>query len=67
MERFYQLDMNVSLSNEKFYQMAAHFLFSRDEDPWVEDVKWAADKQGNTYISAFRFVKQCDLSARSNA
>ena len=54
MERYYKMDLNVSLVNEKFYQMAAHFLYTRDEDPWVEDVKWSADKDGNTFITAFR-------------
>ena len=54
MERYYRLDMNLTISDEKFYQMASHFLYTSDEDPWMEDVKWSADKEGNTYISAFR-------------
>lgn len=36
--------------------MAAHYLYSHEEDPWMEDVKWSTDKTGRTFIKAFRFI-----------
>uniref|UniRef100_A0A1I7XNZ1 SSD domain-containing protein n=1 Tax=Heterorhabditis bacteriophora TaxID=37862 RepID=A0A1I7XNZ1_HETBA len=47
--------------------MAAHYLFSHEEDPWMDDVKWATDASGHNYIRAFRFlVGMRDISSTTN-
>ncbi|KAK6029709.1 patched family protein [Ostertagia ostertagi] len=41
---------------QAFYEMASHYLYTHDADPWMEDVKWTLDEHERPYISAFRFL-----------
>ncbi|PIO61678.1 patched family protein, partial [Teladorsagia circumcincta] len=56
MERYYRTELNTTIKDEAFYEMASHFLYTHDADPWMEDVKWALDERERPYISAFRFL-----------
>ncbi|KAK6054716.1 hypothetical protein COOONC_07778, partial [Cooperia oncophora] len=59
MERYYRTELNTTIKDEAFYEMASHFLYTHDSDPWMEDVKWSLDKQERPYISAFRYGANC--------
>ncbi|XGW22431.1 hypothetical protein V3C99_005005 [Haemonchus contortus] len=56
MERYYRTELNATIKEEAFYEMASHFLYTHDSDPWMEDVKWNLDENERPYISAFRFL-----------
>ncbi|KAJ1372533.1 hypothetical protein KIN20_034710, partial [Parelaphostrongylus tenuis] len=56
MKRYYRAELNITIRDDAFYEMAAHYLYTNDAEPWVEDVKWAVDKRNRPYIYAFRFL-----------
>ncbi|VDM59007.1 unnamed protein product [Angiostrongylus costaricensis] len=56
MKRYYRTELNITIRDDAFYEMAAHYLYTNDADPWMEDVKWAVDKHNRPYIYAFRFL-----------
>ncbi|KHJ87065.1 hypothetical protein OESDEN_13168, partial [Oesophagostomum dentatum] len=56
MERYYRLEHNTTVGGKAFYEMASHYLFTHETEPWIEDVKWALDVHDRPYINAFRFL-----------
>uniref|UniRef100_A0A0K0D182 SSD domain-containing protein n=1 Tax=Angiostrongylus cantonensis TaxID=6313 RepID=A0A0K0D182_ANGCA len=56
MKRYYRTEFNITIRDDAFYEMAAHYLYTNDADPWMEDVKWVLDKHHRPYIYAFRFL-----------
>ncbi|CAJ0592819.1 unnamed protein product [Cylicocyclus nassatus] len=56
MDRYYRTEHNTTIEEKSFYEMAASYLFTHDSEPWMEDVKWALNRNGQPYIRAFRFL-----------
>ncbi|KJH53331.1 patched family protein [Dictyocaulus viviparus] len=56
MIRYYHTELNTTIRNDAFYEMAARYLYTHDTEPWMGDVKWTVDKHNKPYIYAFRFL-----------
>lgn len=62
LERYYQREIggNISLVNEKFYDLALHFFNQKKTEFWPDDVKWMHSSNGDISVKSFRyyFIKQ---------
>ncbi|KAK5985451.1 SSD domain-containing protein, partial [Trichostrongylus colubriformis] len=58
MERYYRTEHNTTIKDEAFYEMASHYLYTHETEPWMEDVKWSLDEHERPHISAFRHISR---------
>uniref|UniRef100_A0AC34R5H0 Patched family protein n=1 Tax=Panagrolaimus sp. JU765 TaxID=591449 RepID=A0AC34R5H0_9BILA len=56
MEIYYRDELQMSYSDEMFYEAAKHFFSAKKNDQWTEDVKWGRLPSGKIGIVAFRFL-----------
>ncbi|CAD6184764.1 unnamed protein product [Caenorhabditis auriculariae] len=52
---FYYASRNISIIDEKFYEMAARYIYSDLSNPWVSDVAWSRYDSSHS-IRSFRFM-----------
>lgn len=56
MEHFYE-NRHLAISNQRFYEQTAKFIYSDLSQPWVVDVAWRRDNSTKlSTIRAFRFM-----------
>jgi len=56
MERYYEKEIGLNISNPEFYGLARHFFAAKKNDLWPDDVKWSKLSDGTPYIKSFRFL-----------
>lgn len=55
MERYYQVELGVNITDAHFYGLARHFFAAKSTEYWPEDVKWGERENGTAWITAFRY------------
>lgn len=56
MERYYEKEVGLNISNSAFYGLARHYFAAKTSEMWPDDVKWGTLSDGTPYIKSFRFL-----------
>jgi hypothetical protein len=56
MERYYEKEVGLNISNPAFYGLARHYFAAKTTEMWPDDVKWSKLSDGTPYIKSFRFL-----------
>jgi hypothetical protein len=56
MERYYQTELGINVTDQAFYGLARHYFAAKSTEIWPEDVKWGEGQNGTAFIKAFRFI-----------
>uniref|UniRef100_A0A1I7XNF1 SSD domain-containing protein n=1 Tax=Heterorhabditis bacteriophora TaxID=37862 RepID=A0A1I7XNF1_HETBA len=56
MERYYHEQLDMPTVDSAFYGMLQHYLASKHNNPWVEDLFWDHNANGEDIVKSFRFV-----------
>ncbi|ETN70808.1 hypothetical protein NECAME_04821 [Necator americanus] len=64
MESYYRDNLDMKIIDGAFYSMLRHWLASKYNNPWAEDLYWGEDTYGNSTVKSFRFlIGMRDLSS----
>ncbi|KAK6730784.1 hypothetical protein RB195_007325 [Necator americanus] len=64
MESYYRDNLDMKIIDGAFYSMLRHWLASKYNNPWAEDLYWGEDNYGNSTVKSFRFlIGMRDLSS----
>ncbi|CAI4229978.1 unnamed protein product [Auanema sp. JU1783] len=56
MERYYSTQLDMGINDVAFYGMLRHWLASKHNNMFTEDLVWGHDTVGEDIVTAFRFV-----------
>ncbi|KHJ87338.1 hypothetical protein OESDEN_12889, partial [Oesophagostomum dentatum] len=56
MESYYRDNLDMKIIDLAFYSMLRHWLASKHNNPWAEDLYWEEDANGNSTLKSFRFL-----------
>ncbi|KHJ98544.1 patched family protein [Oesophagostomum dentatum] len=56
MESYYRDNLDMKIIDLAFYSMLRHWLASKHNNPWAEDLYWEEDASGNSTLKSFRFL-----------
>ncbi|RCN25115.1 hypothetical protein ANCCAN_29175 [Ancylostoma caninum] len=56
MESYYRDNLDMKIIDGAFYSMLQHWLASKHNNPWAEDLYWGDDEEGNSTVKSFRWV-----------
>ncbi|KAK5976009.1 Ptc [Trichostrongylus colubriformis] len=53
---YYHDTLDMKIIDGAFYSMLRHWLASKHNNPWVEDLYWGEEEDGNATLKSFRFL-----------
>ncbi|VDL64888.1 unnamed protein product [Nippostrongylus brasiliensis] len=53
---YYRDTLDMKIIDGAFYSMLRHWLGSKHNNPWAEDIFWSEDASGETTMKSFRFL-----------
>ncbi|KAK6037582.1 patched family protein, partial [Cooperia oncophora] len=56
MESYYHDTLDMKIIDGAFYSMLRHWLASKHNNPWAEDLYWSEEENGSVTLKSFRFL-----------